>query len=84
LKEAKSQGHVNALPQCGILAENSILLATDFGQQGMVFYHRRATQKGEASPALVPAERSHPTYTLFASCDNPPNIPGVRQIYENN
>jgi len=42
---------------------------------------RRNTQKGEASPALVPAEQSLPTYTLFARCDNPPNISGVRHMF---
>jgi len=50
----------------------------------MIFYTRRITQKGEASPALVPAEQSHPTYTLFARCDTPPNIPGVRHILQKN
>jgi len=47
-------------------------------------YTRCIVQKGEASPALVPAERRHPTYTLFARCDNPPNILGVRHILQKN
>jgi len=52
-------------------------------EENAVSSTRRIAQKGEASPALVPAEQSLPTYTLFASYDNPPNILGVRHVLQN-